>query len=71
LLEALADFEIASLLDGGLRLRTACDLAVNAVSGERPDAQDAAGRIARLAVDCAAELGPVTEVVWSGRGKAS
>lgn len=71
LLEALADFEIASLLDGGLRLRTACDLAVKAVNGDRPEVLDAAGRIAKLAVDCAAELGPVTEVVWSGRGKAS
>ncbi|HVB41737.1 MAG TPA: type I-U CRISPR-associated RAMP protein Csb1/Cas7u [Streptosporangiaceae bacterium] len=69
LLEALADFEIATLLDGGLRLRTACDLAVREVRGERPDAQDAASRVAKLAADCPAELGPVTEVVWSGRGK--
>jgi CRISPR-associated protein Csb1 len=71
LLEALADFEIASLLDGGLRLRTACDLAVQAVRGELPDAEDAANRISKLAVECAAELGPVTEVKWSGRSKAS
>lgn len=71
LLEALADFEIATLLDGGLRLRTACDFAVRTVRGERPDAQDAAGRITKLAAECAAELDPVTEVVWSGRGKAS
>jgi CRISPR-associated protein Csb1 len=71
LLGALADFEIASVLDGGLRLRTACDLTVKAVRGERPDAQDAAGRIGKLAVDCAAELGPVTTVEWSGRSKAS
>ncbi|HET9898150.1 MAG TPA: type I-U CRISPR-associated RAMP protein Csb1/Cas7u [Streptosporangiaceae bacterium] len=67
LLEALADFEIASLLDGGLRLRTACDLAVHEVRGERPDVQDAAGRIAKLAIECSGELGEVTEVVWSGR----
>jgi CRISPR-associated protein Csb1 len=67
LLEALAEFEIATLLDGGLRLRTACDLAVREVRGEQPDAQDAAQRVAKLAVDCAAELGAVTEVVWSGR----
>ena len=71
LLEALADFEIATLLDGGLRLRTACDLAVNEVRGERPDVQDAARRIAKLAVDCGTELGPVTKVTWSGRGRAS
>ncbi len=70
LLEAIADFEIARLLDGGLRLRTACDLTVKAVSqGERPDAEDAARRAAKLAADCAAELGGITEVVWSGRGK--
>jgi hypothetical protein len=39
------------------------------VRGERPDAQDAALRIAKLATECSAELGPVTEVVWAGRGK--
>lgn len=69
LLEALADFEIASLLDGGLRLRTACDFAVREIRGERPDVQDAASRIAKLALDCAAELGQITQVVHSGRGK--
>jgi CRISPR-associated protein Csb1 len=75
LLEALAEFEIGSLLDGGLRLRTACDLMVREVRGERPDAADAAVRVAKLAAECAAELGALTEVVWSGkagtgRGKA-
>ena len=69
LLEALADFEIATLLDRGLRLRTRCDLVVREVRGERPDAQDAARRVAKFAAECLAELGPVTEVVWSGRGK--
>lgn len=70
LLEAIAEFEIAQLLDGGLRLRTACDLTVSSViEGQRPDAEDAARRVAKLAADCSAELGPVTEVVWSGRGK--
>ncbi|HMH89501.1 MAG TPA: type I-U CRISPR-associated protein Cas7, partial [Streptosporangiaceae bacterium] len=70
LLEALAEFEIGSLLDGGLRLRTACDLAVREVRGERPDAAEASVRVAKLAAECVAELGTVTEVVWSGRGKA-
>jgi CRISPR-associated protein Csb1 len=70
LLEALAEFEIGSLLDGGLRLRTACDLAVREVRGERPDTKEASVRVAKLAAECAAELGAVTEVVWSGRGKA-
>jgi CRISPR-associated protein Csb1 len=70
LLEAIADFEIAMLLDGGLRLRTACDLTVkDVVQGDRPDAEDAARRIAKLTADCAADLGQVTEVIWSGRGK--
>lgn len=71
LLEALADFEIGTLLAGGLRLRTACDLTVASVRvGQKPDPEDAARRIAKLAAECAAELGPVTNVVWSGRGKA-
>ncbi len=70
LLEALADFEIAMLLDRGLRLRTRCDLEVKEiVRGERPDAGEAAQRVEKFAADCADELGPVTEVVWSGRGK--
>lgn len=70
LLGAIADFEISRLLDGGLRLRTACDLTVTSVpQGGRPDAEDASRRIAKLAVDCSPELGPVTEVVWPGRGK--
>jgi CRISPR-associated protein Csb1 len=71
LLEALADFEIGTLLDHGLRLRTRCDLVVRAVRGERPDATEAAQRIAKFAADCAGELGSVTTVVWSekARGK--
>jgi CRISPR-associated protein Csb1 len=71
LLEALADFEIGTLLDHGLRLRTRCDLAVSEVRGERPDAADAAQRIAKFAADCADELGPIITVVWSekARGK--
>lgn len=69
LLEALADFEIATLLDRGMRLRTRCDLVVREVRGERPDSAEAAARIAKFAADCAGELGPVTEVVYSGRGK--
>jgi CRISPR-associated protein Csb1 len=69
LLQALAEFEIGTLLDSGLRLRTACDLAVREVRGERPNAQEAAARVAKLAAECSAEFGPVTEVRWSGRGK--
>ncbi len=69
LLEALADFEIGTLLDGGLRLRTACDLSVLEVRGQRPDTEEAARRVAKLAEECAGELGPIVEVTWSGRGK--
>jgi CRISPR-associated protein Csb1 len=71
LLEALADWEIGTLLDRGLRLRTRCDLVVREVRGERPDAHEATQRIAKFAGDCADELGPVTTVVWSekARGK--
>jgi len=70
LLEALADFEIGSLLDRGLRLRTRCDLAVREVRGDRPDAGEAARRIAKFAADCVDELGPVTEIVWSEKARS-
>ena len=70
LLEALAAYEIGTLLDRDLRLRTACDLRVTEARGQQPDAQDAAARIAKLAADCDGELGPVTTVTWSGRTKA-
>ncbi len=70
LLEALADFEIGSLLDRGLRLRTRCDLEVTAMlRGAKPDASDAAQRIAKFAADCADELGPVTTIEWSGKAR--
>jgi CRISPR-associated protein Csb1 len=69
LLGALAEYEIGALLDRGLRLRTACDLKVTEVRGERPDTSDAAVRIGKLAGECAGELGPVTTVISSGRTK--
>jgi CRISPR-associated protein Csb1 len=67
LLGALAEFEIATLLDSGMRLRTRCDLVVKEVTGPRPDAADAAKRISALAVQCATELGPRTTVRYPGR----
>jgi CRISPR-associated protein Csb1 len=70
LLEALIDFELGSLLDGGLRLRTACDLVVTDVDGQRPDTAEAAARIGKLVGECADQLGPVTEVTWTGRKAA-
>jgi hypothetical protein len=42
---------------------------VKEVRGDRPDAVEAAQRIAKLAVDCAEELGEKTMVTWSGRAK--
>ncbi len=72
LLEALVDFEIGTLLDGGMRLRTACDLKVVEVrQGQLPDVAEAARRVSKLAGECADELGPVVEVVWTGRGKST
>jgi CRISPR-associated protein Csb1 len=72
LLEAIADFEIASLLDQGLRLRTRCDLVVRAITkGNRPDVAEAAARITKFASDAKSELGPVTEVVWSESARAA
>jgi CRISPR-associated protein Csb1 len=70
LLEALADYEIGTLLAQDLRLRTACDLRITETRGHQPDAQDAVERIMKLAADCEGELGPVTTVTWSGRTKA-
>lgn len=67
LVEALVDYELATLFGGGLRLRTACDLQVVDVSGgELPDGAVAASRIAAAV----AALGPAAplEVVWTGRG---
>lgn len=70
LLEALIDYEIGTLLDGGLRLRTACDLKVVDVDGDLPRADEAAVRIAKLVGECADELGPVTTVTHTGKGKS-
>lgn len=68
LLEAIIDFEIGSLLDSGLRFRTACDLeVVDVTRGERPSAADAASRIAALARECASEFGPVITVTWPAK----
>lgn len=66
LLLALADWEVATLLDGGLRLRTACDFEVTGVdgTGELPNVEASEDRLTK-AID-AAELGPVTELTWAG-----
>ena len=76
LLSALAWWELATLLDDGLRLRTACDLVV-AESGatELPALDTAQSRLAAAIKAADGELGTVTEVVWApptkGRTKSS
>jgi CRISPR-associated protein Csb1 len=69
LLEALAEFEIGTLLDRGLRLRTACDLTVRQEPRNRPNTDDAAQRITKFAAECSKELGTIVTATWSGRGK--
>lgn len=67
LLEAIALWEVRSLLDQGLRLRTACDLDPIDVPEDLADAEALAGRIAEGVVGCADQLGvggPL-DVVWS------
>lgn len=67
LLEAIAFFEIATLLEDGLRLRTACDLAVIAGGDAPPARSESQARLA-AAIDAAqADLAPVTTVVWQSK----
>ncbi len=68
LLLALALYEIRSLLDGGLRFRTACDFEVQALRAERPEGFELAslgdlGAAIRTRVDRPAE--PVIAVFGS------
>jgi CRISPR-associated protein Csb1 len=77
LLQTIARWEVRSLLDGGLRLRTACDLEpvteeIVDRSGESlPTLEELSSEVKRLIGDCAEFLGPKKpiEVVWGG-GKA-
>lgn len=77
LLESIALWELRSLLDGGLRLRTACDLVptsdtISNQSGEPlADLESLTSTIRRLVVECADLLGDgqPLEVVWAGGSK--
>jgi CRISPR-associated protein Csb1 len=71
LLSALAAWELAALLEDGLRLRTACDL-VPADSSEVPSAADARTRLAAAVDACtsAGEIGDVTELVNTVKPKS-
>lgn len=72
LLMVLADFEVATLLDRGVRLRTRCDLVVKDITrGDRPDAAKAAARVTELAAGLGDELGPVTRAVWSESARSA
>ena len=71
LLEALADFEIATLLDQGLRLRTRCDLVVKEVRGE--PAGRSRGRPAHRRSSpptAPANSAGITTVTWAGRARS-
>lgn len=68
LLESIMNFEVANLMSGGLRLRTACDLEVVDIDGPELPSVDAASARLRDARDQARDLlGPVRNVVWSER----
>jgi CRISPR-associated protein Csb1 len=77
LLETIALWEIRSLLDNGLRLRTACDLEpVGAVTTRRgdplPELDDLTSRLRTLIPACVDSLGegkPVT-LTWSAKAAA-
>lgn len=75
LLAAVARYEMRGLLDGGLRLRTACDLTPadpSAVDAALPRLADLEAEISRLKTACASELGSggPLEVVWSPKKAA-
>ncbi|MGH2767547.1 MAG: type I-G CRISPR-associated RAMP protein Csb1/Cas7g [Actinomycetota bacterium] len=77
LLATIARWEIRTLLDHGLRLRTACDLAsmgdsiVDRRGRPLPAAAELAEEIRRLIGECGNLLGDgqPTEVTWTGGGK--
>jgi CRISPR-associated protein Csb1 len=72
LLENLALLEIVNLLDGGLRLRTACDFDVKTmIRGELPDRAELEDKIAQGIEQCSdliAQPGART-VIWAGAEK--
>jgi len=78
LLLAIARWEVATLLDGGLRLRTACDLEVaeqgpiTAGDGTELESPDTlAVEIRRLIDECGGSLGTGAPMLveWDGGGK--
>ncbi|MEQ8716401.1 MAG: type I-U CRISPR-associated RAMP protein Csb1/Cas7u [Acidimicrobiales bacterium] len=78
LLEAVANWELASLLDAGLRLRTACDfdlkdaVVIDDDGTELAPPAEHAARIAALASACPEleSVEPVRTVVWAAKKKS-
>lgn len=73
LLELIALWEIRTLLDGGLRLRTACDLAVSDESViDLPSKADLEARITATIARCGHLVGGQVplEVTWSKKSKS-
>ena len=68
LLVAIAEFELATLFSGGLRLRTACDLEVrNPETSGVPQLASASERVGRAISAAGDLLGPVVDVTWAAR----
>jgi len=74
LLEAVALWELRSILDQGLRLRTACDLDPTEMPLDLPETSELADRIRTGVGECAEQLGargPI-DVMWTRpKGKAA
>ncbi|MDO5682266.1 MAG: type I-U CRISPR-associated RAMP protein Csb1/Cas7u [Propionibacteriaceae bacterium] len=66
LLEALIDFELASVFGGGLRLRTACDLEVADADSDIPDLLGATTRVQAAIKTCQGTFEPFS-VTWADR----
>jgi CRISPR-associated protein Csb1 len=73
LLEAIALWELRTLLDHGLRLRTACDLDPIDIPDDLASAEDAAGRVRAGIQACASQLGAggPLDVSWTRPGKVA
>lgn len=77
LLATVADWQLAALLDRGLRLRTACDFAVVGATlvdhsgGELKTAMEYADRIGTLSASCPelTDVDPVRTVQWTRKKK--
>jgi CRISPR-associated protein Csb1 len=68
LLGAIAEFELATLFSGGLRLRTACDLEVTGSTATPvPELGAARERVGNAISVAEGLLGPITDVTWSVR----